>query len=107
MSDDSEMSVTEKELRNALALSIGNRSVVLAYILWFFLGALGVHRMYLNKTASGFVMAALTIVGWLTAAILIGLVPLLIVFVWWIYDAFMIFFAARRHNQAVQKIKNP
>lgn len=94
-----EKSVTEQEVRKVLALSIGRKSVVIALILWFFLGALGIHRMYLGKVASGVVMAVLTIVGWLTLAIFIGTIPLFIVFVWWVIDLFVIILAANKHNK--------
>jgi len=95
---DQNTSVTEAELKKALGLSIGRKSVLLAYVLWFFLGGLGVHRMYLGKVASGVFMAILSIVGTITSGIGIGLILLLVVFVWWIWDAISIFLSARRHN---------
>lgn len=97
MSDSN--NVTEQEIRKAMALSIGRKSVVIAILLWLFLGGFGVHRMYLGKVASGVVMAILTIVGWFTLAIVIGIIPLLIVFVWWVFDLIMIIVAANKHNK--------
>ncbi len=95
---DQKASTTEQDLKKVLALSIGTKSIVLSYVLWFFLGALGIHRMYLGKVASGVVMAILTIFGWMTLAVAIGIIPLIIVLVWWICDFFMIYFAAKKHN---------
>lgn len=76
--------ITEKELKNAIALSIGSESVLLSSIVWFFLGALGFHRMYLGKVASGIMMATFTLIGLMTVGIIIGLIPLVIVFIWWV-----------------------
>lgn len=91
--------VSDTEMRRLLALSIGRKSVVIALILWFFLGFFGVHRLYLDKIGTGITMALLTIIGWSTAWILIGIPLLVIVGIWWVVDFFMIFFASRRHNR--------
>lgn len=64
--------------------------MVVAYVLWFFLGQLGVHRFYLGKTTTGIIQAALTVVGWLTVFIFIGWAFLGILWVWLIVDLFLI-----------------
>ncbi|CAM5186685.1 hypothetical protein OURE66S_01243 [Oligella ureolytica] len=94
-----------KELKNALALSIGRKSVVVSLLLWFFLGALGVHRMYLGKVGSGIVMALLTIFGWMTMGVLIGFLFLFIVFIWWIFDLIVIIRLVKSHNQVYDQLK--
>lgn len=94
-----EPNVTEQEFKRALALSIGRKSVVIALILWFFLGAFGVHRMYLDKVGSGIVMAILTIIGGATTFILIGFLILAIVGIWWLIDLIVIIRAANAHNK--------
>lgn len=91
--------VSDYEMRRLLALSLGRKSVVIALILWFFFGLLGVHRFYLDKIGTGIMMALLSIVGGFTAPILIGIPLLVIVGLWWLIDFFMIIFAARRHNR--------
>lgn len=48
------------------------RSVLLAYVLWFFLGALGAHKFYLNQPYQGIIYILLTVIGWSTTPILIG-----------------------------------
>ncbi len=66
------------------------KSVGAAYLLWFFLGTLGAHRFYLGRTGSGLAQLALLVVGWLTAAIVIGFGFLIALGIWWIVDAFLI-----------------
>ena len=39
------------------------RSMLVAYLLWFFLGAIGAHRFYLLRIGSGLLMLALTAIG--------------------------------------------
>lgn len=66
------------------------KSEIVAYILWGFFGFFGVHRMYLGRFLSGFVMLSLLGVGTLLTVVLVGYIPLLILTVWWIFDVFMI-----------------
>lgn len=65
------------------------RSVALAYVLWFFFGSLGVHRMYCRRVGSGVMMLLLTVVGTITFPILIGHLLLFVVGVWWLIDLFL------------------
>ncbi|MEH3077158.1 MAG: TM2 domain-containing protein [Quadrisphaera sp.] len=58
-----------------------------AWLLWFFLGHLGGHDFYLRRTGSAVAKIALTLIGWVTVWVFIGIVPLAAVFVWWIVDA--------------------
>jgi len=50
------------------------KSVGTAYLLWFFLGALGVHQFYLGKTGRG--VSMLLTFGWLTVGLWIDLFTL-------------------------------
>ena len=52
----------------------------MAYLLWFFLGLLGGHRFYLNKTGSAVVMLVISIT----------IFGLMITWPWWVIDAFLI-----------------
>jgi TM2 domain/FHA domain len=75
-------------------------SLMVAYLLWFFLGVVGVHRFYLRAYVSGAVQAILFVAGvailvtftlWDkdTAGVLISTVPLTLLGLWWLVDAFL------------------
>jgi TM2 domain-containing membrane protein YozV len=65
------------------------RSVALAYVLWFFLGYFGIHRIYCGRVGSGLAMLALTVLGSITFVTGIGHLFLFIVGVWWLIDLFL------------------
>lgn len=55
------------------------KEVWLAYLLWFLLGNLGVHKFYLRQTGMGLVYLGLSALGWATVWFLVGylfLIPL-------------------------------
>ena len=59
------------------------KSMLLAYLLWFFLGSFGVHRFYLGRWFTGIMLLILTaLTAWWTAGI-----PTLI---WLFIDMFLI-----------------
>ena len=75
------------------------KSTGIAYLLWFFLGWLGVHRFYLGQTGTGTAMALISVVSWITVFIVIGFVGLGVIGVWWLVDAFLIPGITTRANQ--------
>ncbi|WP_407919178.1 TM2 domain-containing protein [Corynebacterium uterequi] len=48
------------------------KSRLIALVLCFFLGSLGIHHFYVGNKSAGFGMLALSVVGWVTAIVLIG-----------------------------------
>lgn len=52
---------------------VGGKSLLLAYLLWFFLGSLGVHKFYLRQPIWGLIYLFLGGLGWSTVGIGIGL----------------------------------
>ncbi len=62
------------------------KSVVLAYLLWWFLGWLGIHRLYAGMS-KWWLYPVLGLFGIITAFILVGYLILLGLFIWWIIDA--------------------
>lgn len=71
-------------------------SAIVAYGLWVFFGFFGAHRLYLGRWASGLMMLALLGIGTLTAPILIGYVPLVVLTIWWLMDLVLIAGMIRR-----------
>jgi TM2 domain-containing membrane protein YozV len=65
------------------------KNIVVAYLLWFFFGLLGLHRMYCGHVGSGITMLALTVIGGFTFIGMIGHVLLTIVAIWWLVDLFL------------------
>ncbi|WP_321311080.1 TM2 domain-containing protein [Halarcobacter sp.] len=62
------------------------KSVVLAYLLWWFLGWLGIHRLYAGME-KWWLYPVLGLIGAITVFILIGYIILLGLFIWWVIDA--------------------
>ncbi|UTH14211.1 TM2 domain-containing protein [Macrococcus equipercicus] len=71
------------------------KSGPVAYLLWFFLGSLGVHRFYLGKPATAIVMIVVTLlINWW-----MFFIPMAI---WLIVDAFLIPGWLKKHEAEVR-----
>jgi TM2 domain-containing membrane protein YozV len=66
------------------------KSALIAYLFWFFLGAIGAHRFYLGRVGSGLIMFTLFVASFVLMVVLIGLLGFLALGVWWLIDAFLI-----------------
>lgn len=75
------------------------KNLFLAYALWFFLGAFGVHRLYLGKIGTGITQLALLIIGSLTMVVGVGIFLLAALGLWWILDAYFTQAIVSEHNQ--------
>lgn len=63
---------------------------IVVYLIWFFLGNLGVHRMVTGRVGSGLLMLVLHGLGWLTFWFGLGFIIWGLVGVWWLIDALLI-----------------
>lgn len=69
---------------------VGSKDQTVAFLLWFFLGAFGADRFYLNQVGAGVGILLLWLFGWLTVILVIGWFMLVGVLVWWIVNACLI-----------------
>lgn len=78
--------------RTAAQYDIEKKSLLVAYLLWFFLGYIGAHRFYLGRPVSALMMLALSGVVLVLTLITFGLLSFLwfIVGLWWLIDALLI-----------------
>jgi len=75
---------------NNTVVVANQKSTLVAYLLWFFLGQLGIHKFYLNKTFMGLTYLGLGVIGWATTFIFIGWAFLAVLWVMLIIDLFTI-----------------
>lgn len=86
---------------------IEKKSLLVAYLLWAFLGYVGAHRFYLGRPLSGVLMLALSGIVLLITLVSFGLLSFLwfIVAVWWFIDALLIpGMAASRNTDIADRV---
>ena len=96
--DGADEVATPYDTETMMRYDANKKSALLAYILWFFLGFFGVHRMYLGRVGSGIAMLVLHGLSWLTYWILIGWFGFGILGLWWLIDALLIPGMTRSYN---------
>lgn len=84
--DARELLLLESEVKNQ------GKSMVVAYILWYFLGMFGGHRFYMGKTGSAVAQLILTIT----------VVGSIATFIWWVVDAFTLHNWVKDHNKLIE-----
>jgi len=91
--------VPSSDAARLMQYDAAKKSTGIAYLLWFFLGGLGVHRFYLGQTGSGIAMAIIFVLSVITSFVVIGLLGFIVIGIWWFVDAFLIPGIATRVNQ--------
>ena len=86
------------EQTTSIQVNLTGKNVVVAYLLWWFLGWAGVHRLYLGRVKTGLAQLILFAIGVVTAILLIGYIFLAIWGVWWLLDAFFTFKIVAEEN---------
>lgn len=81
---------TQQSILVEQRLNNEKKSVGIAYLLWFLLGGLGAHRFYLGQTGSAVTILILSVLGWATVSVVIGIALLIAVVIWLLIDAFLI-----------------
>ena len=93
--------------RTTAQYDIEKKSLLAAYVLWFFLGYVGAHRFYLGKPLSGFVMLAISAITLLLTVVSFGFLGFLwfAIGLWWLVDALLIpGIAARRNSDIADRL---
>ncbi len=90
--------MSEANAQTMMMYDIKKKSMVLAYLLWWFLGTFGAHRFYLGRTGSAIAMLCLTLVSGVLTLVFIGFIGLAAVGIWWLIDAFLIYSIVNEHN---------
>jgi TM2 domain-containing membrane protein YozV len=93
--------------RASAQFDIEKKSLLVAYLLWAFLGYVGAHRFYLGKPLSGFIMLAFSAVVLILSFVSFGILSFLWVLValWWLIDALLIpGIAAGRNSRIADRI---
>lgn len=101
MSESRELTTEQRILLNS-EIDRRGKNMVVAYLLLLFMGTLGIHRFYLGQTGTGIAQLSLTIVGWFTVWIIIGIIPLAIVGVWVIIDLFLVPGIVEKENRKLE-----
>ncbi|MCC6971652.1 MAG: TM2 domain-containing protein [Phycisphaerales bacterium] len=76
--------------RAAMVYDAKKKSLLIAYLLWWFLGALGIHRMYAGRIGSGVAMLVLFLISLVLTFVAVGIFGLLVIFLWWLLDAILL-----------------
>jgi len=84
---------------NKVSVQAEGKNTIIAYALWWFLGSLGIHRMYLGRTGSGVAQLMLMIFGIITLYLGVGFLLLLILGIWWLIDAFLTYGIVKEENE--------
>lgn len=95
------------EAGRLMRFEANRKSVLVAYLLWFFLGYFGVHRFYLGRTTSALALLGLTVVGVVLSVVAIGAVILLVPAVWLLVDLFLIpGMTSAKNNEIIAAIES-
>ncbi|MEJ2743933.1 MAG: TM2 domain-containing protein [Gammaproteobacteria bacterium] len=87
-----------KDQTVSMKINVEGKNIILAYLMWWFLGWAGVHRFYLGHIKTGLTQLILFTIGCITSTILIGLVLLIPWFIWWALDAYFTYQMVSEEN---------
>lgn len=98
LSTDQQMVIEQRVANEA-------KSTGLAYVLWFFLGGLGMHRFYLGRPLSGLILLLMVPAGifMMLAQNHFGAFLVIIGVLWLIVDAFLIPGMVNRSREKVRR----
>jgi len=83
----------------SVKVNMDGKNMIVAYLLWWFLGWAGVHRFYLGRVKTGLTQLLLFIVGFVTAVFVVGYAFVVVWAVWWMLDAYFTYRMVEEENQ--------
>jgi TM2 domain-containing membrane protein YozV len=85
------MKTLKVDMTDYTLFEVNKKSTGTSYLLWFLLGTLGAHRFYNGRIGSALVQVLLTICTVIYVAIHEdSILPYVLVWGWWLIDAFLI-----------------
>ena len=84
--DARELMLLESEVKNQ------GKNMVVAYIMWYFLGIFGGHRFYMKRTGSAIAQLILSIT----------IIGMFATFIWWVVDAFLLHTWVKDENRMIE-----
>jgi len=88
----------EHDARQMMQYDAMKKSLIVAYLLWWFLGAFGAHRFYLGRTGSALAMLLIFVLSIPLTLIFIGFLGIAAIGIWWLIDACLMPGIVREHN---------
>ena len=82
----------------SIKMNMEGKNMLVAYLLWWFLGWAGVHRFYLGRVKSGITQLLLFVLGWVTVYFVIGYVLIMAWLIWWALDAYFTYKMVAEEN---------
>lgn len=82
----------------SVKMNLEGKNIIVAYLLWWFLGWAGAHRLYLGRIQTGLAQLLLTVFGAVTFIFIIGYFLLTIVGVWWMLDIYFTYKILEEEN---------
>ncbi|TDQ37143.1 TM2 domain-containing protein [Aureibacillus halotolerans] len=95
--DTRELMLLESEVKNY------GKDKVVAYLLWFFVGSIGVHHFYMGRTGVGIGQLLLNITSWILLIFVVGLVGFFALGIWWFVDALLLSGWVDKYNREVEE----
>lgn len=92
-----ELALLESEMRAK------EKNMILAYLLWFFLGTFGVHNFYAGNSKSGIGKLILLVASIILSFVLIGVFGFVILGIWVLVDAFLLYRWINDHNAELEQ----
>jgi TM2 domain-containing membrane protein YozV len=93
--------LSSRDAQAMMRYDANKKSLLIAYVLWFFFSGLGAHRFYLRRTRTAVAMLVIFLLSFALAFVAIGYVGFAIVGIWALVDIFLIPGMVRDYNNGL------